>query len=151
MQQFTTKLKLLLLPFRFQFDIAILYTHPNFLLSLAQNITIKTIVFHLFSIFCSIIIKHFYATSRNVSQTLHTFTAAFKMLSSFPLLQSHTFHCEMCLACCPQRRYLAEDNSLSLSLSPLLGYFISPLNSCDSSSSDRVWLVFTTSSANPDT
>lgn len=39
----------------------------------------------------------------------------------------------------------------TLSLSPLLGYFISPLNSCDSSSSDRVWLVFTTSSANPDT
>lgn len=39
----------------------------------------------------------------------------------------------------------------TLSLSPLLGYFISSLNSCDSSSSDRVWLVFTTSSANPDT
>lgn len=37
------------------------------------------------------------------------------------------------------------------SLSPLLGYFISTLSSPDSSSSDWVWLVFMTSSANPDT
>ena len=40
---------------------------------------------------------------------------------------------------------------LKTTLSSLLGYFISPLNSCDSSSRDRVWLVFTTSPANFDT
>lgn len=40
---------------------------------------------------------------------------------------------------------------LKITLSSLLGYFISPLNSCDSSSGDRVWLVFTTSPANFDT
>lgn len=74
----------------------------------------------------------------------------FKMFSNFySFTISCTYVVVKCL--CPAARHAGNELQTTLSPSPLLGYFIGPLNSCDSSSRDRVWLVFTTSSANFDT
>lgn len=113
------------------------------LFSLVWNFAIKT-----FSICLShsAIIKDIFCCFPKMfcKQCTHLLPALKGSVASL-FLQSHRFHCKM------MSDLLSTVAIPGWSLSSLLGYFISALNSPDSSSSDRVWLVFTTSSANPDT